>query len=80
MEPFAYGDLIPLGFLLRADDIGASAISPVREGLEEVLRGKRQELLWPYHSGTYWRKSCRMASFASPSGSNTCSPSDRDLG
>jgi len=52
VEPFAYGDLVQLGFLLRAVDVGARATSPIREGLEEVLRGKRQGLLWPYHSGT----------------------------
>jgi hypothetical protein len=51
-EPFAYGDLVPLGFLLRAVDVGAPAASSVRRGLEDLLGSRRQGLLWPYHSGT----------------------------
>ena len=50
--PFAYGDLVPLGFLLRALDVGASAVSPFRDALEDLLRDKRQGSLWAYHSGT----------------------------
>jgi hypothetical protein len=48
LKAFAYGDLVPIGFLLRAvnDD------PAVRRGLEDLLRTRRQGLLWPYHTGT----------------------------
>lgn len=49
-KPFDYGDLVPLGFLLRA--LAADGASPIREGLEALLRSKRQGLLWAYHSDT----------------------------
>ena len=52
VEPFAYGDLVPLGFLLRTLNVGASATSPVRCALEDLLRDERQGLLWAYHRGT----------------------------
>ncbi|MGH3148415.1 MAG: hypothetical protein ACRDTR_21750, partial [Rubrobacter sp.] len=52
VEPFEYGDLVPLGFLLRTIAAYTEGTSPVRQGLEALLRGKRQGLLWPYHSGT----------------------------
>ena len=51
-EPFDYGDLVPLGFLLRAIAAHTDGASPVRQGLEALLRGKRQGLLWAYHSDT----------------------------
>ena len=51
-DPFPYGDLVPLGFLLRAVNAGTSPASPVRRGLEDLLRDKRQGLLWAYHSDT----------------------------
>ena len=51
-EPFAYGDLVPLGFLLRTVAADPEGTSPVRQGLEALLRGRRQGLLWPYHTGT----------------------------
>jgi hypothetical protein len=51
-KPFAYGDLVPLGFLLRALNVGTSATSPARCALEDLLRDRRQGLLWAYHSGT----------------------------
>jgi hypothetical protein len=51
-KPFPYGDLVPLGFLLRAVNAGTSPTSPVRRGLEDLLRDKRQGLLWAYHSDT----------------------------
>jgi hypothetical protein len=50
-KPFAYGDLVPLGFLLRAANAGGLAL-PLRSVLEGLLRGKRQRLLWAYHSDT----------------------------
>jgi hypothetical protein len=52
VEPFAYGDLVPLGFLLRAVNVDTYGTSAVRRDLEDLLRGRRQGLLWPYHSGT----------------------------
>ena len=52
VEPFAYGDLVPLGFLLRAVNVDACGTSAVRRDLIDLLRGRRQGLLWPYHSGT----------------------------
>ena len=52
MKPFAYGDLVPLGFLLRAANASDYDAPAVGKDLEEVLRGKRQGLLWPYHAGT----------------------------
>jgi hypothetical protein len=51
-KPFPYGDLVPLGFLLRALNADTSPNSPVRRGLEDLLRDKRQGLLWAYHSDT----------------------------
>ena len=50
MKPYPYGDLVPLGFLLRAVNAGFSPSSPVRRGLEDLLRGKRQGLFWSYQS------------------------------
>jgi hypothetical protein len=55
LKPFPYGDLVPLGFLLRtvgAVDADASATLPGLQGLEDLLRSKRQGLLWAYHSDT----------------------------
>ena len=52
VKPFAYGDLVPLGFLLRAIAADTDGTSPARRGLEAVLRAGRQGLLWPYHTGT----------------------------
>src|SRR5688572_32915223 len=52
VEPFAYGDLVPLGFLPRTVAADPEGTSPFRQGLEALLRGRRQGLLWPYHTGT----------------------------
>jgi hypothetical protein len=52
MKPFGYGDLVPLGFLLRAVNADAYSAPAVRRDLEDVLRARRQGLLWPYHTGT----------------------------
>jgi len=52
-KPFAYGDLVPLGFLLmalkrcRADVPGER----IRE-LDQLLLARRRNELWAYHSGT----------------------------
>lgn len=51
-----YGDLVPLGFVLRAldraapDPEGAAAAAARR--LRRHLGERRQDLLWPFHSGT----------------------------
>jgi hypothetical protein len=50
MKPYPYGDLVPVGFLLRAVNAGFSPSSPVRRGLEDLVRGKRQGLFWSYQS------------------------------
>ena len=51
-KPFPYGDLVPLGFLLRAVKSSSPVASPVRHALEDLLRDKRQGLLWAYHTNT----------------------------
>lgn len=51
-RPFPYGDLVPLGFLLRALSEGGSSTLAVRRGLQDLLRDKRRGLLWAYHSDT----------------------------
>ncbi len=51
-EPFVYGDLVPLGFLLRAVNAAAHDAPALGRGLEDLLRARRQGLLWPYHTGT----------------------------
>jgi len=51
-RPFPYGDLVPLGFLLRATNADASTSTPARRGLGDLLRDKRQGLLWAYHTDT----------------------------
>lgn len=53
IKPFAYGDLVPLGFLLRAVNCVDACGAPLaRRGLEDLLRSRRQGLLWAYHSDT----------------------------
>lgn len=49
---FPYGDLVPLGFLLRALTQGSSETlaEPVTQLRERVLAA-RQGLLWPFHTG-----------------------------
>jgi hypothetical protein len=44
-KPFAYGDVVPLGFLLRALNVGSSTNSPVRRAMGDLLLDKRQGLL-----------------------------------
>jgi len=51
-EPFDYGDLVSLGFLLRTIAAVTDGTSSVQQGLEALLRDRRQGLLWPYHTGT----------------------------
>ncbi len=53
-RPFEYGDLVPLGFLLRAlqttaasVDLANDLVNPLRTHLQE----RRQEDLWAFHSG-----------------------------
>lgn len=54
--PFAFGDIVPLGFMLKAlnpDTSIASIFSEVEihKKLLKILRSKRQGLLWSYHTG-----------------------------
>jgi hypothetical protein len=44
--------VVPPGFLLRAVNADTSPTSSVRRPLEDLLRDKRQGLLWAYHSDT----------------------------
>lgn len=51
MAPFAYGDLVPLGLLLRA--LHSSPIAETRftaQALQNYLLGRRQQKLWAFHS------------------------------
>ena len=54
-EPFACGDVIPLGFVLSVLKHHTSAASifsnfEVRKKLLSILQSKRQESLWPHHT------------------------------
>ncbi|MBL7161167.1 MAG: hypothetical protein ISS57_01070 [Anaerolineales bacterium] len=52
-QPFPFGDLVPLGFLLRALNAAPknSSASKIRKKLKKLVLGKRQDNLWPFHSG-----------------------------
>lgn len=52
-EPFPFGDLVPLGFLLRALNTAPSnsSASKARKKLIKLLLDRRQGDLWPFHSG-----------------------------
>ncbi len=52
-QPFPFGDLVPLGFLLRAlnTDTVNSSTSKVRKKLIKLVLDRRQDDLWPFHSG-----------------------------
>lgn len=55
-NPFATGDVVPLGFLLKALNCHTSAASAfrnvdVRKRLISLLQHRRQELLWPHQAG-----------------------------
>ncbi|MEZ4736548.1 MAG: FAD-dependent oxidoreductase [Caldilineaceae bacterium] len=51
--PYAYGDLVPLGFLLRAlrrhQRVESDAVAQI---LQRYLLGRRTEKLWAFHSQT----------------------------
>jgi hypothetical protein len=57
--PFAYGDVVPLGFLLRGMRLGPSPAGALAalthrllaEELADTLRGARQGDLWAFHRG-----------------------------
>ncbi|MBD1835212.1 hypothetical protein H6F61_21620 [Cyanobacteria bacterium FACHB-472] len=51
-EPFSLGDLVPLGFLLKALNLAASdsSISAARHSLSSLLLNKRQGHLWSFHT------------------------------
>jgi hypothetical protein len=55
-EPFASGDVVPLGFLLKALNCHTSPASifrdvEVRKRLISLLQHRRQESLWPHKAG-----------------------------
>lgn len=51
-QPFPFGDLVPLGFLLRCLNIAPSSSSQgVRNELKHFLLAKRQGNLWSFQSG-----------------------------
>ena len=55
-KPFASGDVVPLGFLLKVLDYHTSAASifsnvEVRKRLLALLQHRRQELFWPHQVG-----------------------------
>ncbi|MEO1374753.1 MAG: hypothetical protein AAFW70_10615 [Cyanobacteria bacterium J06635_10] len=47
-QPFAYGDLVPLGFVLKA--LQVANLSDSCNKLQQYLLDKRQEQLWAFHS------------------------------
>jgi hypothetical protein len=49
-KPFAFGDLVPLGFLLRALRSG-SHDPEIARGLTAFINAKKQGALWAFHSG-----------------------------
>jgi hypothetical protein len=51
-KPFPFGDLVPLGFLLKALNAAASdsSIPVVRQELSSFLLNKRQGHLWSFHT------------------------------
>ncbi len=51
-KPFPFGDLVPLGFLLKALNVAASdsSISMVSQELSSFLLNKRQGHLWSFHT------------------------------
>lgn len=51
-KPFPFGDLVPLGFLLKALNLAASdsSISVFRQELSSFLLNKRQDHLWSFHT------------------------------
>jgi hypothetical protein len=51
-KPFPFGDLVPLGFLLKALNLAASdsSISAVRQELSSFLLNKRQGHLWSFQT------------------------------
>ena len=51
-RPFPYGDLVPLGFLLKASNASTdSKAADARAKLRALLQSKRQGSLWSYHTG-----------------------------
>jgi hypothetical protein len=51
-EPFPFGDLVPLGFLLKALNVAASdsSIAAIHQELCTLLLNKRQGRLWSFHT------------------------------
>lgn len=52
VKSFPFGDLVPLGFVLKALNAVPedSSISTVREEVRSFLLNKRQDLLWSFHT------------------------------
>jgi len=51
-DPFPYGDLVPLGFLLRALNlVPAGQLTGTRSSIQELLLSKRNGELWAFHTG-----------------------------
>ncbi len=52
-KPFPLGDLVPLGFLLRALQYGPDhpEVSGIRKHLGTFLAKRKQNNLWPFHTG-----------------------------
>ena len=50
-EPFLYGDLVPLGFLLSALDANARELCPEALHLQQKLIAAKQGPFWAFHTG-----------------------------
>ena len=48
-QPFSYGDLVPLGFLLKA--LTVAGLTDSCETVKQYLLNKRQDRLWAFESG-----------------------------
>ncbi len=51
-RPFPFGDLVPLGFLLKASNASTDpGAADARAKLQALLQSERQGSLWSYHTG-----------------------------
>jgi hypothetical protein len=53
-KSFPYGDIVPLGFILKALNVATSnaSILAIRQELSSFLLNKRQDHLWSFHTDT----------------------------
>lgn len=53
-KSFPYGDIVPLGFILKALNVATSNVSilAIRQELSNFLLNKRQDNLWSFHTDT----------------------------